>query len=72
MSQRKTGKGKGKSYDDVAAQKFRNPSMPSAVEENEYPGAIKKNTYIMAKMRNSEEYHIAKIIEVRLALEGAN
>lgn len=54
MNCRKTGKGKGKHFEDVAAQKFRNANNVTAVEENEYPGAIKRNTLIMAKMRNSE------------------
>lgn len=54
MNQRKSGKGKGKHFEDVAAQKFRNSSILATVEENEFPGAIKKNTMIMAKMRNSD------------------
>ncbi len=33
---------------------------------------MKRNTLVMAKMRNGDLFAIAKIIEIRIAFEGAN
>ena len=69
-SQKKTGKGKGKYFEDFANQKHRSGvGLSAAPEENDIPGALKKGTLIMAKERNGETYRIAKIIDVRVSQE---
>jgi hypothetical protein len=35
-------------------------------EEPVYPGALKRNSHVMAVMRNTADFKIAKIIEVRI------
>ena len=41
--------------------------MP-VVEEPIYPGALKRNSYVMTPMRNSAKYQLAKIVDVRKAV----
>lgn len=36
-------------------------------EEHVYPGALKRNQHVLAVMRNSKEWQLAKIVDVRLA-----
>lgn len=72
MSQRKSGKGKGKHFEDVAALKQRSAVTTTQQDENQFPGAMKRNTMVMAKMRNGDVYEIAKIIDIRVAFDGAN
>jgi hypothetical protein len=31
-----------------------------------YPGALKRNIHVMAKLRNKDKYLLAKVIEVRI------
>lgn len=68
MSQKKSGKGKGKYFEDFASQRHRAQAAAiAAPEEPDIPGAMKKGTLIMAMERNGETFHIAKIVDVRIA-----
>lgn len=74
MNHKRTGKGKGKHIEDYqhkkqAAQAGANFGIPP-VEEPVYPGALKRNIHVMAPMRNSNKYLLAKIIEVRIQRNG--
>ena len=79
MQKQRTGKGKGKHFEDMAAKKFRTGSgakggaagASSAADDNQFPGALRKGSYMMAKMRNQNVYKLAKIVEVRID-ESAN
>jgi len=59
---KKSGKGKGKHFEDLAAQKGKtNPEDDGSFN----PGALKKNTHVLARIRASNDFKLAKILEVR-------
>lgn len=58
---KKSGKGKGKHFEDLQSSKFKT----STAEDNEFPGAIAKGTYFLAKTRDGSEWKLAKVIEIR-------
>jgi|LauGreDrversion4_2_1035121.scaffolds.fasta_scaffold178794_5 hypothetical protein len=69
MNQKRTGKGKGKHLDDMNSHKHKtqnqNANATAAPEEPVYPGALKRNTLVMVPLRNTTQYKLAKIIDVR-------
>jgi hypothetical protein len=53
------GKGKGKDINDVQQLSFREPY------DSQFPGAIRKNQFVLAVMRDNKTWNIAKILEIR-------
>ncbi len=69
MNHKRTGKGKGKHLEDINQHNKKNQAaavVNPVPEEPVYPGALKRNSHIMAVMRNTADFKIAKIIEVRI------
>ena len=71
MSHKRQGKGKGKHMDDLNQRKHK-PANPAGgvplPETPVFPSALKKDTNVMALIRNSTiKYQLAKIVEIRLA-----
>jgi len=60
---RKTGKGKGKHFEDVNASRMK----AELVEDTRFPNAYKKGTFVLAVMRNGVDYKLAEILEIRKA-----
>ena len=58
------GKGKGKLMEEIKEQVYREPANfeDSKVK---FPCAIKKNTYVLAVMRDNKTWCLAKIMEIR-------
>jgi MOZ/SAS family/MYST family zinc finger domain/RNA binding activity-knot of a chromodomain len=55
------GKGKGKLIDDVEEISFREP-----LDSDKFPGAIKKDRYVQAVMRDNKTWCVSKIIDIRV------
>jgi hypothetical protein len=55
------GKGKGKLMDDIREISYREPNDSTA----KFPGAIKKNSKVLAVMSDNKTWCIAEILEVR-------
>ncbi len=60
---RKTGKGKGKHFENVADSKMKLES----IEDVRFPNAVKKGTKVLAVMRDGNAYKLAEILDVRKA-----
>jgi hypothetical protein len=58
------GKGKGKLMDDVKEQTYREPL--DGGEKVKFPGAIKKNSYVLAVERDNKTWKLAQIMEIRV------
>ena len=68
MNNKKQGKGKGKHFEDLHKDKFKNNA--AAEEESVFPGALKKNSYILAKARGGTTWNLGKILDVRRMYES--
>lgn len=58
------GKGKAKGMEETKENNYREP-LDYEDSKIKYPGAIKKNKYVLAVMRDNTTWCVAKIMEVR-------